>query len=170
MAGDKYLEHDGAGGAIEKVTPQASAGVGDAGKIAALDAAGKWDTSMMPTGIGADTASIVTSEDVAAGDYINIYDVTGTATCRKADATTAGKRAYGFVLAAALSGANATVYFEGSNDQVTGQTAGEVFLSTTPGLGTSTAPSTTGNIVQSIGIATSATSVNFEAAKPITLA
>jgi hypothetical protein len=73
----------------------------------------------MPTGIGADTASITASEALAAGDLVNIYDSTG-AKCRKADASTSGKEAHGFVLAAVESAASATVYFEGSNTQVTG--------------------------------------------------
>ncbi len=165
---DKYLKADGANLAeVEGIN--SSAGAGDAGKIAALDSAGKWDNSMMPTGIGADTSSIEASENLAAGDFVNIYDSTG-AKCRKADATTAGKEAWGFVLAVVTSGNNATVYFEGANDQVTGLTAGEQFLATTAGLSSHTAPSSSGNVVQSVGVATSATSLNFERSKPITLA
>jgi hypothetical protein len=167
---DKYLKHDGAGGSAEQEALVTSVGAGSAGKIPGLDAAGKFDTSLMPTGIGADTASVVTSESLVAGDYVNIYDVTGTPTARKADATTSGKEAHGFVLAAVTSPAAASVYFEGSNDQVTGQTAGKVFLGTTPGLGVATPPAAAGNVVQQLGVAHSATAMNFEASKPITLA
>lgn len=148
----------------------ASAGAGDSGKVAALDAAGRLDNSMMPVGIGADTASIVSSENLAAGDWVNIYNNGGTANVRKADATTAGKEAMGFVLAAVTAPAAATVYFEGTNTGVTGQTPGKVFLSTTAGVGTGTAPSASGNVVQKLGVATSATAVNFEAGTPVTLA
>ena len=166
---DKYLKNSG--GSLEEVEGlAASAGAGDAGKIPALDSAGKLDNSMMPTGIGADTSLIIASENLAAGDLVNIYDNAGTANCRKADATTAGKEAHGFVLATVTSGSNATVYFEGANDQVTGATVGVQFLSATAGASTATAPSTSGNIVQKVGIATSATSINFEAGNPITLA
>ncbi len=146
-----------------------SAGAGDAGKLAALDAAGKLDITMMPVGIGADTQVITTSEALAAGDWVNIWNSTG-AKARKADATTAGKHAMGFVLSSYGSAVAATVYFEGTNTAVTGQTAGDVFLSTTAGLGTTTAPSAAGNIVQPIGVATSATTVNFQYNRPITLA
>ena len=145
-----------------------SAGAGDAGKLPALDATGKLDTSFMPVGIAADTATVEASEDLAAGDFVNIYDNTG-ALCRKADATTAGKEAHGFVLEAVTSGNNATIYFEGSNTQVTGQTPGRVFLSATAGLATATAPSGSGNVVQRIGIAVSATVVNFQYQVPIVL-
>jgi len=147
-----------------------SAGAADSGKLVALDGSGKIDSTMMPTGVGADTQSIAASEALAAGDMINIYESTG-AKCRKADAATAGKEAHGFVLAAVESAANATVYFEGTNTQVTGQTPGPVFLSaSTPGLATSTAPSGSGNVVQRVGFATGATTINFQAQTPIVLA
>lgn len=165
---DKYL-YNNAGTLTEREAKVTSAGAGDTGKIPALDAAGRLDTSMMPVGIGADTASITTSEAVAAGDFINIHNSSG-AKARKADATTAGKEAHGFVLAGAASGALATVYFEGTNTQVSGLTAGVVFLATTAGTATGTAPSASGNVVQRLGVALSATAVNFEPHPHIVLA
>lgn len=146
-----------------------SAGAGDSGKVVALDAAGRIDATMMPVGITADVQLITTSEALSAGDYVNIWNSSG-AKARKADATVAGKEAHGFVLSSFGSATTATVYFEGSNTAVTGQTAGVVFLSTTAGLGTTTAPSATGNVVQRIGYATSATNVNFQSQSPIILA
>jgi hypothetical protein len=169
MAGNKYIKNN-AGTLTEEVAVQSSAGAGDAGKIPALDSSGKLDNSMMPVGIGADTSSIVSSENLAAGDFVNIYDDSGTAKVRKADATTSGKQAHGFVLSAVTSPAEATVYMEGTNTAVTGATAGGVFLSTTAGGFTSTAPSSAGNVVQRIGVATSATTVSFEYQQPIVLA
>jgi hypothetical protein len=145
-----------------------SAGVGDSGKVVALDAAGRISTTMMPVGVAADTAIITTSETLTAGDWVNIHESTGPKV-RKADAATQGKIAMGFVLASFGAATAATVYFEGSNTAVTGQTAGAVFLSTTAGQGTATAPTGSGNVVQRIGFATSATSVNFQAQTPITL-
>ena len=146
-----------------------SAGAGSAAKLVALDGSGRIDTTMMPVGIGADTVAITASENLAAGDFVNIHDATG-AKVRKADATTAGKEAHGFVLASVTSGQSATVYFEGTNTAVSGQTAGPVFLGTTPGLAVATAPSGSGNIVQRIGFATGATSINFQSNDPIVLA
>lgn len=143
-----------------------SAGAGDAGKIAQLDGTGRFDASMMPVGLGADTKPITTSEALAAGDWVNIHNATG-AKARKADATTVGKEAMGFVLAAFGSGAVATVYFEGTNTQVTGQTPGKVFLSTTAGAGQTSSPTSAGNVEQVIGFAVSATEVNFQAGSTI---
>lgn len=168
MAGNKYIANIG-GSLAEVAALQGSAGAGDAGKIPALDASGRLDGSMMPVGIGADTASITASEALSAGDFVNIWN-NGGARVRKADATTAGKEAHGFVLAAVSSSAAATVYFEGTNTAVTGQTPGGVFLSTTAGAATSTAPSSAGNVVQRIGFATSATAINFQSQTPLTLA
>src|SRR3954462_1256812 len=122
MAGDKYL-YNNTGTITEKASVQSSAGAGDAGKIPALDSAGRLDSSFMPVGIAADTASITASEALAAGDLVNIWNSTG-AKVRKADATTAGKEAHGFVLAAVSSSATATVYFEGTDTGVSGLTAG----------------------------------------------
>ncbi len=162
MAADKYLRLN-SGVPTETVATVTSAGVGNAGDIVALDDTGHLDSSVLPTGIGADTATVAASENLAAGDYINLYSDSGTAKARKADASTAGKHAHGFVLAAVTSGNNASVYFEGTNTQVTGATPGDVYLSaTTAGGFTSTPPSGSGNIVQKLGVAVSATAINTE--------
>lgn len=171
-AGDSTkIPHLNASGILDSTivnSKTSSAGAGDSGKLPALDASGRLDTTFMPTGIGPDTASITTSEAISAGDFVNIWSSAGFK-ARKADATAAGKHAMGFVLAAFGSGAAATVYFEGTNTAVSGQTPGDVFLATTAGGATGTAPSGSGNVVQPIGFATSATSINFNAARSITL-
>jgi hypothetical protein len=166
MAANKYLTNVN-GFATEITAPVVSAGAADAGKLPALDAAGKLSSTVMPSGIGADTRALVTTEAIAAGDFVNIP--TGAFTVRKADATTVGKEAVGFCLSAFASGATATVFFEGTNDQVTGQTGGAVFLSTTPGQATATPPSAVGNAVQPIGFAVSSTAINFQSNRPIIL-
>lgn len=148
----------------------ASAGAGDAGKVVALDGTGRIDSSMMPVGLGADTAIINASEALVAGNWVNVWSNAGAFAVRKADASVAGKHTMGFVLAGVANGSPATVYFEGTNTQVTGQTPGDVFLQITAGIGGATVPSASGNVVQNIGFATSATSVNFQSNRPVTLA
>lgn len=149
-----------------------SGGAGDSGKLVMLDASGKIDVTVLPTAaISADTAVITTSEALLAGDLVNVYNTAGTANVRKADASTAGKEAHGFVLAPFGSGVSATVYFEGSNNQVTGQTPGLAYLSaTTPGKTSATPATGTGKIVQVVGFVTSATNINFQSNLPIVLA
>ena len=96
---------------------------------------------------------------------------TGTAKARKADATTAGKEANGFVLSAVTLGNNATVYFDGTDTQLSSLTPGAVYyLATTAGGVTDTPPSGSGNVLQRVGRALSATELTFEPGEPITLA
>lgn len=144
-----------------------SAGAGNAGDVVALDAAGKLDNSVLPTGIGADTALVEASEDLAAGDFVNIHDVTGAWRARKADASAIGTRAHGFVLAAVTTGNDATVYFEGTNNQLSSLTPGDYFLSETAGAITQTAPTTSAAIVQRVGVSLSATTLNAEIGEPV---
>lgn len=168
MPAKKFLRFVG-GVFTEVFGVQTSAGAANAGDLVALDDTGRLDNSMMPVGIGADTAVIPASEALAAGEWVNVWNSTG-AKVRKADATTAGKEVHGFVMAAVANGANATVYFEGTNTQVTGQTPGPVYLQTTAGQGGGAIPSAAGNVVQRIGTAVSATAVNFEGGPAVTLA
>lgn len=145
--------------------------VSSANKIVKLDAGGKLDLTVMPTGIGPDTAIITASEALAAGDLVNIWNNASVANVRKADASVAGKEANGFVLSAVSASAAATVYFEGMNNQCTGLTPGIQFLSaTTAGKTLATAPTGAGKVVQRCGFAVSATAMNFDGCDPIVLA
>lgn len=142
-----------------------------ANKVVKLDGSGKLDVTVLPTGIGADTAAITASEALAAGDLVNVWNNAGTANVRKADGSVSGKEAHGFVLSAVSSSASATVYFEGTNTQCTGLTPGVQFLSTsTAGKSTSTPATGAGKVSQVVGFAISATAMNFQAETPIVLA
>lgn len=169
MPAQKFLAHDGSGGIQEVVSVQ-TGGAPSADKVPSLDANGRLDVTMMPSGVGADTSVVVASGALAAGDFVNLFNDGGTAKVRKADASSNVAPAHGFVLAAVTDGGNATVYWEGTNTAVTGQTPGQVFLSTTAGAAQAAAPSTSGQIVQKLGIAVSATEINFEPNSPILLA
>jgi hypothetical protein len=171
MAGNKYIQNN-AGVLTEAVAIQTSGGATDAGKIPALDTSGRLDSSMMPVGLGAEADVIPASENLAAGNLVNIWSNSGAANARKADATTAGKEAVGFVLAAVTAPANATVYRTSqSNTQMSGLTPGaKYFLATTAGGITATAPSGSGNVVQSIGTAINATTLSFNPGAVVVLA
>jgi hypothetical protein len=140
----------------------ASAGAADAGKLVALDASGRLDASVMPTGVGPATVTITASEALSAGDVINVHDSTGPKV-RKADATSVGKEAHGFVLAAVANAASATVYLSGTLSGLTGLTVGaNYFLATTAGGVTATPPSAAGNVNQYIGRAVSTSAIDFD--------
>ncbi|MCW3039362.1 MAG: hypothetical protein JWM31_1267 [Solirubrobacterales bacterium] len=174
MAAKRYIKQL-AGDLVEQAATVTSAGAGNDGDLVALDPTGRLDQSLMPTGVGADTAAIVASEALAAGDFVNVYTNAGVANVRKADASAAngGKRAVGYVLTTVTNGGTATVYFIGRNTAVTGRTPGaRLFLSgTTPGAATETAPTTAGYLVQGLGYAVAATEVNVDIdERPVILA
>jgi hypothetical protein len=167
MPAKKYLNVIG-GRTKQVASVVVSAGAGNDGDIPALDAAGKLDISVLPSGVGQNTVSATATEALAAGDLVNLF-ATGA---RKADATTEGKEAHGFVKASVASAAAATIYLSGNVlTGLTGLTVGDrQYLATTAGARTTTAPSASGNVVQMIGIAASATSIIFEPEEPITVA
>lgn len=142
-----------------------------ANALVAMDAAGKLDISVMPTGIGAETVVCASSENLAAGAFVNLFLNGGVITARNADSTTNAKIAHGFVLLAVTSPANATVFMaSNTNTSVTALTIGsDYFLGTVGGV-TTTAPSTTGNIVQFIGRASLTTAIPFIGGNPIEIA
>ncbi len=160
MAAPKYLKQ--ASGSIEEVATATTGGAPDAEKIPSLDVNGRLTQAMMPVGMGPEVKIIEASEALGAGDFVNIWDDSGTLKVRLADAS-ADKPAHGYVLAAVDAEANATVYCDGINDQLTGLTGGpRMFLSAaTPGAPTATAPSGSGDIVQVLGTRLSATELAF---------
>lgn len=138
---------------------QTSAGSGDAGKIPALDASGKLDVTMLPVGVGPVVKLIISSDALAAGDFINVYLNAGVANVRLADSSI-GREANGWVLASCLVSGTATVYFSGTNNALTGMTIGARQYLGANGQVTET-PATTG-IHQYLGDASSATDLPVE--------
>lgn len=170
MAAERFVQATSTG-LQSKQAKDSSAGAGDAGALVALDSAGKIDLSMMPTGVGADTATIVCSENLAAGDLVNLWDDSGTIKVRKADASN-GRRADGFVLSAYTTAQSALVYFEGSVTGLSSLTLGSTYYlsDSTPGGLTTTAPTSgAGKIQQEVGRCRLASALVFEPQAPIVL-
>jgi hypothetical protein len=109
------------------------------------------------------TTSLTASEALTAGQVVNIWSSSG-AKVRKANATDDSKPAHGFVLANVSSSATATVYLPGQ--VITGLSSltpgATYYLDTTGGAVTATQPSTSGNLVQRVGMALSATTLLFQ--------
>lgn len=160
MAAHKVIESLSNGNRQEYAGKSTSSGAGDAGEFVILDGAGKIDNSMMPVGVGADTVTADAGENLAAGDMVYI-DSAGDVF--KADASAIAKKAIGYVLDAVTSGQPATVYFDDANTSVTGLTVGsKYYLSgSTPGAITTTAPTTSGHIVQEVGVAHATTAIHI---------
>lgn len=102
-------------------------------------------------------------EDLAAGDYVDLFDDSGTLKARLAiaDDKNNPKKGDGYVDSAVTTGNTATVFGGGTNINVSGLTKGDdVFLSSTvPGGVTTTAPSGGATFAQPLGTAISATSM-----------
>jgi hypothetical protein len=147
-----------------------SAGVADADKLVATGSDGRLSSTLLPSGIGAATESIIAFENLAAGDFVNIYDNAGSRNVRKADASN-GRLANGFVLSAFTAASTAIVYTDGANTALTGLTPGaRMFLSSLgAGTTTSTAPTTIGHIIQPLGFAVSTTAIAFNSDAPIVI-
>ncbi len=140
-----------------------SAGVSSSGSVAALDGSGRFDISFMPTGLGADVATMTASEAISAGAFVNIWSNAGAFAVRNADGAVANKQADGFVLSAIASGASGLVYFQGINTAVTGQVPGLVFLSDTAvGAAATMGATIAGHTFQQIGLALTATTIQFD--------
>lgn len=144
-----------------------SDGPEDSDKIPVLDTFGRLSTSFIPDDIIADTYLMMAAENLGSGSIINIFDDNGVSKCRKASASFSNREAHGYVLSSCLKDEYVLIYFEGNNNQVTGLSPGTLFLSTIAGLATSNPPTGSGKIVQRIGFATSATSINFQSLTPI---
>jgi len=162
MAAKKYLAR------VSGVTKQESAidkstGATDAGKMIAAGTDGKLDESFLPTGIGADTVSVVASEALAAGDFVNRHVDGGVIKVRKADNSN-GRWASGFVKEAVSISETATIYpLDSVNAEKTGLTVGECWLGTAGGIINTPLdaedPSNAGKICQRIGDVISATEI-----------
>lgn len=159
----RYLKAGATGKPTGEAGLSVSTGASDANKIIETGSDGLIDISLMPVGIGAATVVAPASENLTAGNVVNLWLDTATLKVRKADASQGVTySADGFVKANVTSGANATIYLSGTNSDLTGLTIGsEYFTSATPGAVTSTVPTTTNHIVQSVGKAISATELAF---------
>ena len=143
-----------------------SLGAANDGDLVALDTTGRLDPSVLPVGVGPDVKILEAAEDVAPGQYVNIFDDLGTEKVRLADNSN-GRDAHGFIPTGggATTGNNATVYFEGPNSNLSGLTAGQrIYLGTAGGaITTPLAPVTdAGDIHQYLGRAIDATTVNTD--------
>lgn len=116
------------------------------------------------------TMVLPTSENLAAGAICDIWDDAGVATLRNADQTNPAKTADVFVLAAVTSPANAIAYPPGAVvTGLTGLTPGATYYLGAVGSITTAPPTTTGYIVQIVGVALSATALLFAPGVPVEL-
>lgn len=115
-----------------------------------------WDQTPPSSSVrvqGVSRVYAITSEAIALGELVNLYNVAGTMTARKANATNGTKpcRAYCSVNGGVALGAYGEFILLGLL-RTTGVTPGATYyVGTTGGLITGTAPAVVGNLVQEIG-------------------
>ena len=147
---------------VSKEAIDASAGSADAGKIPALNAQGKLDESLLPV---FDSASYEASENLSAGDLVNLFNDGGVTKMRRADRTNQ-RQADGYVRDNINSGDTGTMYRDG---EVTGKTFAaadigkSLYLDVTgqPSVGANDAD-TAGQYRQKVGRVETTTSMQFE--------
>lgn len=171
MAGQGFLARV-AGRTKQIFGTQTSAGAADAGKITSLDAAGKLDISLLPTGIGANSVVVLASEAIGVGKLINLWSNAGVLSMRLAD-NSSGREAWGYVNVAVASAAVGTGYrLNTVNANMTALTPGaDYWLGIAGGVITVPLDSVTGagKLDQYIGKAKSATELVTAEYLPIDL-
>lgn len=141
---------------------QTSAGAANAGDIPALSDNGRFDLSLMPAGLGANTTIAPAAELISAGKFVQFFDDGGTFSVRLADNSN-NRPADGFVLVEAALGASATVYpLDSTNSALSGLVVGTRYWLGTAGNALA-APldeadaGSVGKVSQYLGVAKSAT-------------
>lgn len=124
---------------------------------------GTGDVTINADASGAPAIVLNAAEALSASDLVNIFNDSGTAKARLADAGNQ-RQADGFVLEGVAMNDPATIYSTGFNSELTGLTGGvEYYLSaSTPGGITTTTPTGSGDLVQRVGKAISATELDFK--------
>lgn len=117
-----------------------------------------------PEGDPGRTVILEASEAIGAKKFVNVYSDSGDVRVRLADATNLSKPAHGFAPEAIANGDTGEIAFFGLNEDTdVADTYGEVWLSeTVPGSYQTTAPTTAGRIVQSLGPALEGVGIVFD--------
>lgn len=149
------------GGVPTQTAAATVGGAANAYQVPALGPTGQLDPTMMPTGVGADVASLATTEALAAGAQVNVWSNSGVTSARNADSTATGKPTVGFVLAAVASGAQAQVYFDGLITGLSGLTPGATYFLGAVGALVTAPPTAVGSVTQQVGTAVNATTLQF---------
>ena len=162
---DKFLKIGASGFSQEQEAITTSSGAADAGKIPALNSSGLIDPTMIGT---SESLTMVASETLSAGDFVNFWNDSGTIKMRKATNTGIATQADGYVKAGVTSGASGTVNRD--NGLLTGLSslvvATRYFLGTA-GAVTATIPTGSGSIVQFLGVAQTTTALLVDIEDPI---
>ena len=107
---------------------------------------------------GSGFPSLLASETLAAGDFVNIF----SGGVRKASSTDITKQAHGFVTASYSSTNPVVVFYSGLLTDTSGLTAGAKYFLSASGTESTTAPILTGQLSLELGVAISNTALLFQ--------
>jgi hypothetical protein len=160
MAGQAFVIIDDTTQSMGEVKATQVGGAGAENLIPSLDSAGRLATSMMPVGVAPEVKVGNAFEAIAANALVYIKS---DGTVANATAAVSGHYAKGWSQSAVSIGNPVTVQFEGTMTGLSGLTIDATyFLSSTVAGGiTATAPTASGTLWQEIGVAISATELNF---------
>lgn len=161
-SGKKVMVLDSGGLPAEYAAMESSADTPVQGDLVALGVGAVIDSSLLP-GVGPDSTTAQATEAISAGDLVQVYDVSGTKSVRKADSSAAsrGKECNGFAPAAISNGATGTIYLSGVMTGLTGLTPEAKYFLGTAGAKSTTPDATSGHITQEIGWADGTTKLVF---------
>jgi hypothetical protein len=123
MAVKKYVAINSQGIPQQYPAIDQSLGADSAGQIVAVGADGRIHPSLLPTGFDGATLApsaidVLASEPLSAGDWVNLFNSSGTRKARRALASTQFRTASGFVTDAVTAGDIVTVFLDGINAKV----------------------------------------------------
>jgi hypothetical protein len=107
---------------------------------------------------GSGFPSLLASETLAAGDFVNIF----SGGVRKASSDNTERQAHGFVTTPYSSTNPVVVFYSGLLTGLSGLTAGSRYFLSTAGGRSTTAPVLTGQLSQEVGVAISTTALLFQ--------
>lgn len=154
---DKYIRLDLTTGRLTQQEATDTGGAGQGGKIVALGNDGLLSPTMFGS-IGSPTIGVIADVNLAPGEFVNLFFTSGQRRARKANAVDATTPAHGYVLDTITATTSGVVYLDGLNSQyprgtmTTADIGKRAFLSTSAGAITLTPPSTTGNLIQMVGV------------------
>lgn len=121
MAAPRYNTLSPTGQRINVPFITTSAGVADAEKPIATNAAGELDISFFPAGVGAETMNFVAGVAIGANQFVNVYyDGVGQYLLQKANSNYSDRWAHGFIRETVAIGGAVPVYFTGLLDDFSG--------------------------------------------------
>lgn len=163
MAIIKFIAINTDGSQIEVSAAQVAA----ATSLVATNANGIIDPSFIP---GEEVINVLASETINAGGQVNLWNNSGTTNARNADCSN-GRKADGFTSVQITSGTSGNVYLgSGLNTGVSGLVPDTVYFLSTAGAIVATPITTSGQILQEVGKAISATELAQNIREPITRA